>query len=139
MLATILHLIPKHPAIKVLIVGDDIASYHEGIKKHLCDVEGSVDCIPFNEKSLGQLKSREYEVALVVAICNDECTQKVCTKVYKGLENSGILILLANEECMHEMIALLEVCDYRAPNSVEIKNGRTCIVAKKLHMWGNGL
>ncbi|MDQ1245442.1 MAG: hypothetical protein QG565_1783, partial [Campylobacterota bacterium] len=36
-------------------------------------------------------------------------------------------------------LKLLEEFEFRAPNEIDIVEGYDLIIAKKMHMWGNGL
>ena len=67
--------------------------------------------------------------------------ERVIKTVYTTLANTGdIIIVTRSEEAdITEQMALLDRLEFRAPNSIEMLEGYTVVVAKKMHMWGNGL
>ncbi|MEA3512315.1 MAG: hypothetical protein U9R37_01800 [Campylobacterota bacterium] len=86
-------------------------------------------------------KNREFEYALIsdcLHLIDDK--QKFITSVYHSLENSAFIILLSRKGNMEvgEMIELLDECNFRAVNDIDIFEEYDLVMAKKLHMWGAG-
>jgi hypothetical protein len=87
--------------------------------------------------------ARDYEVIILNDILHLHAFQERLLKhAYQGLENSAILIVLQSRGTMprEEVEAMVEACEYRAVNTIEnLVEGTNATVAKKLHMWGNGM
>jgi hypothetical protein len=60
---------------------------------------------------------------------------------YRTLANAGEVIIVSKEGSadVNEQLRLLESCEFRAANSIELLEGYEVVMAKKMHMWGNGL
>ena len=61
---------------------------------------------------------------------------------YRTLANAAEVVIVEPKGAFgsEEMYALLEQMEFRAPNRIEdILEGYDVFVAKKMHMWGNGL
>jgi len=94
------------------------------------------------EQKRFRLTAREYEY---VFLCN--CFEKIenldrfIKEVYKSCENSGQVILIEKKENnkLQEMIEILDKADFRSTNPIEIFPHYDLVMAKKMHMWGNGL
>jgi hypothetical protein len=84
--------------------------------------------------------SREYEYAIIEDIF-DEIDDKFIKKVYHSLENSAFIILISKKDkkSILELSEILDNNDFRAINSIDIFEEYNLVMAKKLHMWGNGL
>ncbi|MGE4473477.1 MAG: hypothetical protein AB7D20_11805, partial [Sulfuricurvum sp.] len=60
----------------------------------------------------------------------------------RSLENSAEVIIIQSNGAIEtsEIEALLEKAEFRAANTIsDLIAGYDVIVAKKMHMWGNGL
>jgi hypothetical protein len=94
------------------------------------------------EQQRFRLNAREYEYALVCN-CFDtiEALDRFIKEVYKSVENSGQIILIEKKENgkLQEMIELLDRNDFRSTNPIDIFPNYDLVMAKKMHMWGNGL
>jgi predicted nicotinamide N-methyase len=60
---------------------------------------------------------------------------------YTTLANTADVIIMEKKGRLHieKTKALLEKFEFRAPNSIDIFPEYDLIMAKKMHMWGNGL
>jgi len=60
---------------------------------------------------------------------------------YRTLANAGELIILTSKDSlMSETIyEAIDKADFRAVNTIELFDDYELIMAKKMHMWGNGL
>ncbi len=61
---------------------------------------------------------------------------------YRTLANAAEIIIIEPKNTLQreETCALLEKMEFRAPNRIEdILEGYDVFIAKKMHMWGNGL
>lgn len=89
-----------------------------------------------------RLTAREYEYA-VVCDCFEKFKRvdRFIQEIYHSLENSGQIILISKKDSsdISNMIDTLDRNDFRAANQIDIFDGYNLVVAKKMHMWGNGL
>ena len=62
-------------------------------------------------------------------------------QAYTTLANTANIIIMEKKGVMNtlEVMQILEEHEFRSPNTIEIVEGYDLIVAKKMHMWGNGL
>ena len=67
--------------------------------------------------------------------------ERIIKAIYTTLANTGDIIIVTKSEDadVEAQKALLERLEFRAPNSIEILDGYCIVMAKKMHMWGNGL
>jgi len=90
-----------------------------------------------------RLIAREFEYA-IISECLDGIgdKDKFIQEVYHSLENSANVILIENKNNnnnIETMIHLLDSNDFRATNAIDIFEDYHLVIAKKMHMWGNGL
>lgn len=62
-------------------------------------------------------------------------------QAYTTLANTANIIIMEKKGTMDtlEVMQMLEEHEFRSPNTLAIVDGYDLIVAKKMHMWGNGL
>lgn len=119
----------------------------DGIKNYIENIVSDHGKIVYKEfKQIEQkrfrLTAREYEYAFVCnCIDTIEHLDRFMKEVYKSVENSGQVILLEKKENnkLQEMIEALDKADFRSTNPIEIFPEYHLVMAKKMHMWGNGL
>jgi hypothetical protein len=90
-----------------------------------------------------RLKDRNFEYAVVSNCLNDfdeQLQERFINGVYHSLENSAFVILLEHKDKsdISSMSELLDRCNFRAVNSIDIFEKYNLVMAKKLHMWGAG-
>lgn len=87
--------------------------------------------------------SRDYEAVIVHDVLHlHELPLKFLQLIYRSMENSAEIIIVQAHGVMEvgEVESLLEQAEFRAPNTIsDLLEGHDVIVAKKMHMWGNGL
>ncbi len=89
-----------------------------------------------------RLTAREYEYVIVSNCLEDiEDSDKFIKEVYHSLENSANIIMIEKNtnDNLLKMLYLLDNNDFRASNSIDIFQKYNLAMAKKMHMWGNGL
>ncbi|WP_345979735.1 hypothetical protein [Sulfurimonas sp. HSL3-2] len=66
---------------------------------------------------------------------------RMLKNAYMTLANAAYIIIIEEEGSMdiQKVKATLEQHEFRAPNEIDIIEGYDLIMAKKMHMWGNGL
>ena len=87
--------------------------------------------------------ARDYEsIILNNMMQTHKSPKKLIEFTYKSLENSALIILLEKKSLQneYELKDLLDECEFRASNIIhDLIDDYNIIVAKKMHMWGNGL
>ena len=60
---------------------------------------------------------------------------------YTTLANTANIIIMQKKGTMKidEILELLETFEFRAPNQINVLKEYDLVIAKKMHMWGNGL
>lgn len=68
-------------------------------------------------------------------------TERILKSIYTTLANTGDIIIITKSEAsdIEAQKELLEKLEFRSANSIDILEGYTLVMAKKMHMWGNGL
>lgn len=84
---------------------------------------------------------RDNDIVFVRDVLHRHANQERLLKaVYTTLANAGNIVIVTPEETAASHLALLEQAEFRAANIIEdVVAGRTVVMAKKMHMWGNGL
>jgi len=67
--------------------------------------------------------------------------ERILKACYTTLANTGEVIIMApkGEMDFEQLLEDLEKLEYRAGNQIDIFKDRDLVMAKKMHMWGNGL
>ncbi|MDQ1264792.1 MAG: hypothetical protein QG559_1793 [Campylobacterota bacterium] len=93
-------------------------------------------------KTLFKAMPREYDTILLKDIFADfEDKEGMLLLAYRSLANAGYIVILEKKDSIDvkSVLKLLEEFEFRAPNEIDIVEGYDLIIAKKMHMWGNGL
>ena len=120
----------------------DLSLYPGEHMKHSSAVIGKVDTIKdFNSPI--RSATRDYETIILQDVLHlHSLPLKLLQLVYRSLENSAEVIVIQKCGIMEtsDVEALLEKSEFRAANTItDLIVGYDVIVAKKMHMWGNGL
>jgi hypothetical protein len=103
---------------------------------------GKIDVIKDYSSPLRH-SSRDYEAVIIHDIFHlHEMPFKLLQLIYRSMENSAELIVLQSKgtAVAQNIETLLENAEFRTPNTIDdLVEGNDVIVAKKMHMWGNGL
>jgi len=86
---------------------------------------------------------RDYACVIVHDVLDrHESPVKFLQSIYRSLLNAAEIVIVQKSGSMpiHVIEALLDQVDFRAINAMDdLLKGYEVIVAKKMHMWGNGL
>ena len=120
----------------------DISLYPGEHTQYVSPLIGKIDTIKdFN--SPVRSATRDYETIVLQDILHvHTLPQKLLQLIYRSLENSAEIIVVQSKGAMEtsDVEALLEKSEFRAANTItDLIAGYDVIVAKKMHMWGNGL
>jgi hypothetical protein len=120
----------------------DLSLYPGEHSQHLSPLISKVDMIKdFNSPI--RSTTRDYETIILQDVLHlHTLPLKLLQLVYRSLENSAEIIIVQKCGVMEtlEIEAMLEKSEFRAANTIcDLIEGCDVIVAKKMHMWGNGL
>ena len=67
--------------------------------------------------------------------------ERILKSISTTLANTGDIIIITKSEDadVEAQKAILERLEFRSANSIDILDGYCLVMAKKMHMWGNGL
>ena len=85
---------------------------------------------------------RDHDIVVLKDIFNQHLNQKMLLKIaYTTLANTADIVIMEKKGTMDiEMIkGLLEEFEFRASNDIDLHPEYDLVMAKKMHMWGNGL
>jgi len=85
---------------------------------------------------------RDNDIVIYKDIFSKHNKQDLLLKTaYTTLANTADIIIMEKKGVLNplEIMELFEEHEYRAPNHMNILEGYDIFMAKKLHMWGNGL
>lgn len=140
-----LDLIHPLPGYKVLEVSYGKSDISESLSKHLGE-SGELVYVEYGDKALALDKPfralpREYDlVVLNNVLLAHKYSERILKNVYTTLANAAnVIIIEGKEKDISKIFSFLEACDFRAANEIDIFDESSVIVAKKMHMWGNGL
>ena len=137
-------LFQKDPNIAIFNINNDCDEIKQELKNIVNTIGGSFKNKEFDDIELNRfrLTAREFEYA-VICDCLDkvEDVDRFIKEIYKSLENSAQIIVLSKKDKQDIKIIenILDKNDFRAVNSIDIFEKYNLVMAKKMHMWGNGL
>jgi len=85
---------------------------------------------------------RDNDIVILKDILTQHSNPKLLVKIaYTALANTADIIIMEKKGAMdiEATKALLEEFEFRAPNYIDILDEYDLVMAKKMHMWGNGL
>lgn len=158
----LLDLIRPSPQLRVMMVTSHADALSEELCSFLAGCEGTMDvslypgehCVPERPqicrvdpikdfRSPLRTASRDYEAVIVHDVLHRHASPlRLLQMVYRSMENSAQIIIVQPKGSMQgsEVEALCEQSEFRAPNTIsDLAEGYDVTVAKKMHMWGNGL
>ena len=152
-----LELFSPHPGNSYLLVADKIDTIAESLWNKLEAIDGNFTIALYGEGDFKNAKieridsfskpfrapPRENDCVILYDIFSKHASREMLLKLaYRTLANAAEIIII-EPKGMHnhqEFYALLESHEFRAPNCIEgILEGYDVFIAKKMHMWGNGL
>ncbi|QOY53511.1 hypothetical protein HUE88_12555 [Candidatus Sulfurimonas baltica] len=110
-------------------------------------VDGEFNLVLYNDENLNFSQSfralpRSNDIVLLKDVFFAHQDQKMLLKLsYLSLANTANIIIMEKKGIMdiEALKAMLEEFEFRAPNDIDIVDGYDLVMAKKMHMWGNGL
>ena len=137
-------LLEDAPALCLLNISNGVNPFLSILEDKISKNDGTIESRDLNNISCDKfrLKSREFEYCILfdtISLCEDK--EKFIKTCYHSLENSAFIIIIEPKSSnnISEVIELLDLCEFRVANNIDIFDDYNLIMAKKLHMWGNGL
>jgi len=85
---------------------------------------------------------RDNDIVIFKDILSKHTNPKLLLKIaYTTLANTADIIIMEEKGTMdiEATKELLEAFEFRAPNAIDVLEEYDLVMAKKMHMWGNGL
>ncbi len=85
---------------------------------------------------------RDHDIVIFKDIFQLHSNPEMMLKIgYTTLANAANIIIMEKKGSMNieDIINRLEKYEFRAPNSIDVLEEYDLVMAKKMHMWGNGL
>ena len=119
----------------------------EALENILQDVDGTLDITLYNDKNLNfsqpfRALARSNDIVVFKDTFIAHENQKMILKIaYTSLANTADIIIIEKKGVMdiEKIKELLEEFEFRAANDINVLEGYDLVMAKKMHMWGNGL
>ena len=137
-------LFEKHPNIAILNINNNCDDIKLQLENLVNEIGGTLKNKEFSEidQNKFRLTAREFEYGVICDILhNIENKDKFIKEIYHSLENSAHIIVICKKENMdpYTISEILDRNDFRAVNHIDIFDHYHLVMAKKMHMWGNGL
>lgn len=136
--------LPGNHYLQVTLCEDDITV---ALRSMMDSVNGELNLALYNEDNLNfsqpfRAMPRDHDMVILKDIFYKHENQKMILKLaYLTLANTAHVIIMEKKGIMdiEATKELLEEFEFRAPNEIDIVDGYDLVIAKKMHMWGNGL
>ena len=136
--------LPGNHYLQVTTSKDEISSALESL---MDKVDGEFNLVLYNEENLNfsqpfRAIPRDNDIVVIKDVFSQHENKEMLLKLaYLTLANTANVIILEKKGLLDVEITkeLLEKFEFRAPNDIDILDGYDLIMAKKMHMWGNGL
>ena len=135
------------PANQYLEICDKKDELTFALEKLLQKVDGELKIILYNDANLSLEKPfratpREHDMVIIKNIYAKHQNQNMLlTLSYKTLAHTANIIIIEKKGVL-DIEALkekLELFEFRSANNIDIIKDYDLVIAKKMHMWGNGL
>lgn len=137
-------LFQKTPNSALLHINNGCTKIQDILHDFTNEIDAKLTYKDFNTINLERfrLTARDFEY-VIVCDCLESIgdVDKFIKEIYHSLENSANIILISDKTKNNTlfMIDILDRNDFRATNSIDIFENYNLVMAKKMHMWGNGL
>ena len=117
------------------------------LKSLMESVDGEFNLALYNEDNLNfsqpfRAKPRDNDIVVIKDVfCKHENKDMVLKLAYLTLANTANIIIMEKKGLLNleDTKGMLEKFEFRASNDIDIVEGYDLVMAKKMHMWGNGL
>ena len=147
MLTKFLELFNPLPGNHYLHVTKEQNNISDALEKLLLSVQGELNVEVMSDDDLKNAKPfkalpRDNDMVIFQDIFSKHKNQSAILKIaYRTLANTAEIIILEKKSVLDidTIKVMLEEHEFRTPNHLDILEGYDIVVAKKMHMWGNGL
>ena len=117
------------------------------LKELMAKVDGKLNIALYNEDNLKlnqpfRAVPRDHDNVILTAIFSSHENQDMLIKLsYLTLANTANIIIIEKKGLLDvaAILVKLEAFEFRSPNHIDMIDGYDLVIAKKMHMWGNGL
>ena len=117
------------------------------LKELMDEVDGEFKLALYNDNNLSfsqpfRARPRDNDIVVIKDVYDKhENKQMILKLAYETLANTANVIIMEKKGILDidAMKATLEEFEFRAANEIDIVEGYDLVMAKKMHMWGNGL
>jgi hypothetical protein len=142
-----LELFNPQPANSYLHVCVDENEFSKALENKLLKYSGELKIIKYNEQNLPFSKPfralpRSFDMVIFQDIFHKHEKQDMILKIaYTALANTADIIIMEKKGILdiEKLKEKLESFEFLATNDIDIVDGYDLVMAKKMHMWGNGL
>ena len=161
-LTQFLELFNPYPGNSYLEISNGISDISIALQKLLSKVDGNLDLVIYNQdkndlkiqfpnskiQQIDDLSKsframpRSADIVILKDIFHIHTNQDILIKTaYTALANTADIIIMQEKGTMdiEAIYEMLEGFEFRASNSIDILPKYDLVMAKKMHMWGNGL
>ncbi len=136
--------LPGNHYLEVCTKEDEVTKFLSSIMNK---VDGELSVILYDEDNLKfsepfRARPREHDTVIFKDVFSKHENKKMILKLsYLTLANAANVIILEKKGNLdlEETKSLLQEMEFRSANEIDIIEGYDLVVAKKMHMWGNGL
>lgn len=136
--------LPGNHYLQICVEEDAISSM---LKSLMESVDGEFNIALYNEENLNfsqpfRAKPRDNDIVVIKDVFHKHENKGMLLKLaYLTLANTANVIIMEEKGLLNleDTKSLLEEFEFRASNDIDIVEGYDLIMAKKMHMWGNGL
>ena len=142
-----LELFKPLPGNHYLEVTTEVDAISEALGQLMEGVDGELKIVLYNEDNLSfsqpfRAIPRDNDMVIIKDVYHLHQNKDTLLKLaYLTLANAANVIILEKKGLLdiEETKAHLERLEFRAPNEIDLLEGYDLVMAKKMHMWGNGL
>ena len=135
------------PGNHYLQVSNQVNEISTVIQELMNKVDGKFNIMLYNEKNLKHNQpfraiAREHDNVILTDIFSAHKNQDMLIKLsYLTLANTANIIIIEKKGLLNIEVlkTKLEIMEFRSANEIDIIDGYDLVIAKKMHMWGNGL
>ncbi len=117
------------------------------LKELMAKVDGKLNIALYNEDNLKlnqpfRAVPRDHDNVILTDIFSSHENQDMLIKLsYLTLANTANIIIIEKKGLLDvaAILVKLEAFEFRSPNHIDMIDGYDLVIAKKMHMWGNGL
>lgn len=136
--------LPGNHYLQVCTCEDDITV---ALTSMMESVDGKLNLALYNEENLNfsqpfRARPRDHDIVILKDVFHKHENREMILKLaYLTLANTAEIIIMEKKGIMdiEAMKMMLEEFEFRAANDIDIVDGYDLVIAKKMHMWGNGL